>query len=108
MNFLYWQIMSEKDKNIDRIVSILREEIGPKQVFLFGSRANPDAEVAPNSDYDIAIEADSLSHRSLRRAHDLIDSALGIYSFDLINLNECSEEMKQLIEEKGRVIYERN
>jgi predicted nucleotidyltransferase len=88
---------------IDKIVKIIRDYLHPKKIILFGSRAdNSDREY---SDFDIAVEIEEMDIRKERLLKEALDNELGIYSVDLLDLNKADEEFKNLILEKGSVIY---
>lgn len=42
-----------KDKKLNQIVKVLKDEFNPSRLFLFGSRANGNAR--PDSDYDFVL-----------------------------------------------------
>ncbi len=74
----------------------------PKKIILFGSRARGD--YRKNSDIDIAVDLD-LSFREKRKLKEKIDLISGLYSVDLIFLNEVEESFKNKILKEGKIIY---
>jgi len=69
------------------------------EIYLFGSRARGDN--LKNSDIDIAIKA-NLTFRQKRKLKEKIDEIAGIYSVDLVFLDEASEDLKEKIFSEGR------
>ncbi len=74
----------------------------PKKIILFGSRARGD--YRKNSDIDIAVDLD-LSFREKRKLKEKIDLISGLYSVDLIFLNEVEESFKNKILKEGKKLY---
>ena len=75
----------------------------PKKIILFGSRSRGDYK--KNSDIDIAVDLD-LNFREKRKLRDKIDTLAGLYSVDLIFLNEVEDSFKNKILKEGKIIYE--
>lgn len=98
--------MIDTQQGTEVIIDILVDKISPSRIYLFGSRAKGDEKY--NSDFDVAFEADDYKFRSYREALEALDLALGAYSIDLVDLNECSPEFRELVKEQGKVIYERD
>lgn len=93
-----------EDKNIATIIQIITGMLRPKQIILFGSRARQAGH--PFSDYDIALVGAELNHRTERRLKEMLDSALGIYTVDLVNLDKADSKFRQIVIENGVVVYE--
>ena len=74
----------------------------PKSIILFGSRARGD--FSKHSDIDIAIDLD-LSFREKRKLKEKIDAISGLYSVDLIFLDEAQNDFKEKILREGKVLY---
>ena len=49
-----------------------------------------------------------LSFREIRKLKEEIDKIAGIYSVDLVFLEDCEENFKNLIYSTGKIIYEKN
>ena len=89
------------DKKINKIVSVFRKYAGVQKAVLFGSRARGDFKY--NSDIDIAVYTDG---RSLTGLQSDLDEAVGIYKFNLINIDDIkNEKLRQNIEKEGEEIY---
>jgi len=87
-----WKIKLEK------IVKFLKErEI--KNIYLFGSRARGDYKI--NSDIDIAILG-KFNYREKRKLKEKIDEIAGIYSVDLIFLDDTESSFKEKILKEGK------
>lgn len=96
----------EEEKVIAVIVSTVTAYLHPKRIFLFGSRVLGGGR--RYSDFDIALEGVTMSHRRERELKDALDIRLGIFTVDLVNLDKVDSEFKALILEEGRVIYEQH
>lgn len=94
-------------KSFEEYISdIVREIIkyNPKKIILFGSRARQDAKIS--SDIDIAIDAD-IDFRSQRKLKEDIEKVSGLYSVDVVFLNQINPEFRQKILSEGKVLYEK-
>jgi predicted nucleotidyltransferase len=92
---------------IERIVEILTREVQPDEVLLFGSRAKGAAH--KGSDIDLAIVGGrKLSHREKRKLCERIEDISGLYSVDIVFIEEVDEDFKELIRKTGKVIYEKD
>lgn len=94
-------------KSFEEYISdIVREIIkyNPKKIILFGSRARQDAKIS--SDIDIAVDAD-IDFRSQRKLKEDIEKVSGLYSVDVVFLNQINPEFRQKILSEGKVLYEK-
>lgn len=98
--------MEEPDPRLNEIERIVAKNLKPSRIWLFGSRA--EGTHRKNSDYDIAYEGSNAEFRDVRKTKDQISKVLGIYSFDLVDLEKMNDGFKHLIREKGKIIHERN
>lgn len=96
----------EEDKVIGEIVSTITAYLHPKRILMFGSRAMGRGK--RYSDFDVALEGVTMTHRRERELKDALDARVGIFTVDLINLDKVDPEFKVLIKEGGRVIYEQH
>ena len=94
-----------KDKKLNNIVDILVDGLQPKKIILFGSRGKGKAFF--NSDYDIAIDSVEVSLRQKRMLKEKIDEIIGLHKIDLVFLKEVDMEFKKIIQNSGKIIYER-
>ncbi len=74
----------------------------PKSIILFGSRARGD--FSKYSDIDIAVDLD-LSFREKRKLKEKIEAISGLYSVDLVFLDEAQDNLKEKILKEGKVLY---
>jgi len=84
-------------EKIQKIVNELKKYTN--EVYLFGSRARGDN--LKNSDIDIAINV-NLSFREKRKLKEKIDKLAGIYSVDLVFLDEINNDLKSKILKEGK------
>ena len=100
--------MREKEKmkekwqvKLDNVINEFKK-YNPEKIILFGSRARGD--YRKNSDIDIAVYI-NLSFREKRKLKEKIDLISGIYSVDLIFLDEVDENFKNKVLKEGKVLY---
>jgi predicted nucleotidyltransferase len=95
------------EKILAKIVKLLKETLEPEKIILFGSRAKGN--FAPYSDIDLAIEGvPQLSIRDFRKLKEKIETISWPFFVDLVFLEKVDEEFKNIINETGRIIYEKN
>ncbi|EDM23482.1 nucleotidyltransferase domain-containing protein [Caminibacter mediatlanticus TB-2] len=82
---------------IEKIANELKKYTS--EIYLFGSRARGDN--LKNSDIDIAINV-NLSFREKRKLKDKIEKLAGIYSVDLVFLDEINNDLKRKILKEGK------
>jgi len=88
---------------IQKIIEELKN-YNPKNIILFGSRARGD--FRQNSDIDIVVDLD-LNFRDKRKLREKIDFIAGLYSVDLIFLNEVDKSFRDKILNEGKNLYEK-
>jgi predicted nucleotidyltransferase len=94
------------EEKLERIVKIIIRTVNPDRIILFGSRAKGDHR--KGSDIDIAVDGGrDLTHRERRKLKEELDKVAGIYTLDLIFLNEVQEEFKKLIEKTGVILWKK-
>jgi predicted nucleotidyltransferase len=99
--------MDKVERIINDLVYVLVEKLQPKRVLLFGSRAK--GENKPYSDIDLAVELNQkIDFRLKRKIKEVIEDTSGMYSVDIVYLNECSEKFKNIVYETGKVLYEKS
>lgn len=92
------------DKKLNNILNFLIDEIQPQKVILFGSRGKGISK--PNSNYDLAIDSQIVTHRVKRILAEKIDEMAGLHKVDLVFLNEVDEGFNNIIISTGQIIYE--
>ena len=70
---------------IDKIISLIRKDIGPDRMLLFGSRA--EGRHGPGSDFDIALDGKKISVRKMRELREKLEEVSGLHKVDIIFLN---------------------
>ncbi len=93
-------------QRIKNAIEFLVKELKPQKVILFGSRAKNKNNI--NSDFDLCIIGKKPQHRRLRIIKEKLDDILGIYSADIIFYSNIESDFKKIIDETGRVLYEKN
>ena len=90
---------------IDKIVSLIKKDIGPDRMLLFGSRA--EGRHGPGSDFDIALDGKKISVRKMRELREKLEEVSGLHKVDIIFLESVDKEFKDIILRKGKILYER-
>ncbi|MGE5846522.1 MAG: type VII toxin-antitoxin system MntA family adenylyltransferase antitoxin [Ignavibacteria bacterium] len=86
------------------IVDLVKNELDPGVIILFGSRAKG---INRNtSDFDVAVDLNEPDNKIKRRLNEKLDRIRGLYKVDLVFLNNLEDEFKSLILKTGKVIYE--
>jgi len=95
------------EKILAKLIELLKKELDPEKIILFGSRAKGKS--APYSDIDLAIAGSTRPPlRSLRKLKEKIEVISWPFFVDLIFLEEVDEEFKELVIKTGRIVYEKN
>ncbi len=92
--------MKYKAKDItQRVVDLLKQELNPERIILFGSRAKGSAK--PYSDIDVAIEGGkTLDYREKRKLKEKIGDISGIYTVDLVFLDGVEDDFAEIIKKQ--------
>ncbi|MGE0267564.1 MAG: nucleotidyltransferase domain-containing protein [Candidatus Omnitrophota bacterium] len=98
--------MTDREQEvINNVLSVLKKRLNPDKIILFGSRAKGIS--APGADIDLALEGDRPGISVLQKLNEEIDQVSGLYSVDLVFLNDVDVSFKEIIMNTGKVIYER-
>ena len=90
---------------IGNIVSLIRKDIGPDRMLLFGSRV--EGRHGPGSDFDIALDGKKISVRKMRELREKLEEVSGLHKVDIIFLESVDKEFKDIILKRGKILYER-
>lgn len=93
------------DEILPQIVSIISELPEVRRIILFGSRAKGNSKY--NSDFDIAVDAEGIEFSKQINIKEKIEDVCGLFSFDIIYMNETESGFNKIIENTGKVVYER-
>lgn len=92
---------------IAEIVAKAKNEGFIEKIILFGSRARGDHR--PDSDIDLAFSFNPDKQNLWISFKSWIDhDSKTLLSLDLVNLNECSDQLKKQILKEGLCIYEKS
>ena len=91
---------------IEDVVSLIRKDIGPDRILLFGSRA--EGKHNPGSDFDIALDGKKISVRKMRELREKLEEVSSLHKVDIIFLESVDKEFKDIILRKGKILYERS
>ena len=76
----------------------------PKKVILFGSLARGD--FGKHFDIDLAVEL-NLPFRQRRKLKEKLNQIAGIYTVDLVFLNEVEKDFKEKLLKEEIILYEK-
>ncbi len=97
---------SSREKQVlNGILSILRKELAPRRILLFGSRAKGRAH--HGSDFDIAVDARTPRSAKKSSIAEKIDKIAGLYRVDVVFLRQVSKDFRNIVQKTGEVLYER-
>jgi len=91
--------------SIKNALQLIANELNPKKIILFGSRARKDHR--PNSDFDFCVvEALNDAHKRSEVRLSIEDEAISLYKIDLLFYEELNKEYIDNIKREGVLIYE--
>jgi predicted nucleotidyltransferase len=100
------QRVSERETGILKYaVRILREELHPRRIVLFGSRVKGTAR--KGSDFDLAMDCQAPPFSDAHRIREKLSEKTGLYHIDLVFLPSVSRGFRDLILKTGKVVYAR-
>jgi uncharacterized protein len=100
------QRITERETGILRdAVKVLREELRPRRIVLFGSRAKGTAR--KGSDFDLAMDCQAPRFAEAHRIREKLSEKSGLYHIDLVFLPSVSRDFRDLILKTGKVVYAR-
>ncbi len=98
--------MTQRENEVlEKAIVILRENLKPGKIILFGSRAK--SKPRKNADFDLAVDVIKPDIRTRRVVSEKIDEETGLYSFDIVYLNSVDKNFKDLVLKTGKIVYER-
>lgn len=99
-------LKTEREKEIlDNIIEIVKENVNPERIYIFGSRAKGTA--FSYSDFDIGVDANIPDIIKLEKLKEKIDEISGLYSVDIVFMKDIENDFKDIIKKTGVIIYER-
>lgn len=98
--------MSQREEEVlAKIIQVLKENLNPTRVILFGSRAKGKAE--SGSDFDIAVDTQRPDITKEREIKEQVEAISGLYGVDIVYLKSTDKKFQGLVASTGQVIYER-
>ena len=94
-----------EEEILSKIVSLLKEDLKPRRILLFGSRAGE--KYNPVSDFDIALDGKKVDVREMRELKEKLEEITGLYKVDIIFLESVDKEFRDIILRRGKILYER-
>ena len=90
---------------LNNLVKIIRKDLNPVKIILFGSRAKGNFH--KNADFDLAVDKEMVNIRRHRKMMEKVNVVAGLYKVDIIYLNSIDKAFKNIILKTGKIIYER-
>jgi len=84
-------------------LKILREELRPRKILLFGSRAKGTQR--KGSDFDLALDCPKPPGRKAERLEERISEKSGLFRIDLVYLPAATKDFRDIILSTGKVVY---
>ena len=98
------EMTSRENEVLEAALSILKREMDPQRIILFGSRA--EGRHTPGSDFDLAVDAPRPAGRAYQ-IHEAVNDCVGLYTVDIVYLPNVEPDFQNLILKTGKVVYER-
>jgi len=98
-------MMVKEEIILNKIIYLINSVISPKRILLFGSRGKGTERTG--SDFDIAIDSDKIETSIIRKLKEKIEEITGLYSVDIVFLNEVESGFRKIILDTGKVLYEK-
>ena len=96
---------SRPNQIITQICALLKEQLHPARIILFGSRAK--GKNGRHADFDFAIDGPAPSLTLERTLKEKADKISGLYKVELVYLDTVDEGFKKIVLNTGKVLYER-
>jgi predicted nucleotidyltransferase len=98
--------MSPRESEVlEKALAILKAELHPKRILLFGSRA--EGRHVRASDFDLAVDVPKPTDGRAYQIWEAINDAIGLYKADVVYLPNVDPDFRNLILTTGKVVYER-
>ena len=97
------ELTSRENEVLQTALSVLKRELDPQRIILFGSRA--EGSHTPGSDFDLAVDAPKPDRAY--QIHEAVNDLAGLYSVDIVYLPNVEPDFRNLILKTGKVVYER-
>lgn len=86
------------------VIDILKKELSPQKIILFGSRAKGTNQIY--SDFDFAVDSSRPDMKKSDHLEQKIEKIAGLYSVDIVYLDEVKQGFKDIVLSTGKVVYE--
>ena len=98
------EMTARENEVLQTALSILKRELDPVRIFLFGSRA--EGYHGPGSDFDLAVDGPKPAGKACQ-IHEMVNDSAGLYSIDIVYLPQVEPDFRNFILKTGKVVYER-
>ena len=99
--------MTKRERMIlQNSLRILRKELHPRRIILFGSRAKGTNR--KGSDFDLALDCRAPKVFDEDRIHEKLGEGVGLYHIDMVFLPSVSRGFRNIILNTGKVVYLRH
>jgi uncharacterized protein len=98
--------MTKREKEIlSNSLRLLQQELSPRRIFLFGSRAKGHA--ALGADFDLAVDGPVPGREAQRSIKERLEEIGGLHTIDLVFLRRVSKDFENLVLQTGKLLYEK-
>ena len=96
--------MTSREKEITKkVVGILVNQLKPRKIILFGSRAKGTHR--HGSDFDFAVDMKRPGMKKEAEIRGAVEAVSGLYSVDVIYLKSVDPGFRNVVQSTGEVIY---
>lgn len=96
--------MTSREKEITKkVVDILKKQLKPRKIILFGSRAKGTH--GHGSDFDFAVDLKRPDVKKEAEIKDAIGAVSRLYSVDVIYLKSVDPGFRTVVRSTGKVVY---
>ena len=99
------EMTARESQVLETTLTILKKELDPRRIILFGSRA--EGRHAPGSDFDLAVDVARPDCGRAYEIREVVNESIGLYKADIVYLPNVDPDFRDLVLKTGRVVYER-
>ena len=98
--------MTPRERQVlEATLAILKKELDPPRIILFGSRA--EGRHTPGSDFDLAVDVARPDFGRAYEIREAVNESIGLYKADIVYLPNVDPDFRNLVLKTGKVVYER-
>ncbi|PIX16566.1 MAG: nucleotidyltransferase domain-containing protein [Elusimicrobia bacterium CG_4_10_14_3_um_filter_49_12_50_7] len=94
-----------EEQILNDAAEILKKELNPEKIILFGSRAKGGN--SKHADFDFAVDVKSPDITKKRKLEEKLDEIAGLYKIDVVYLKSVEDDFRDIVLKTGKIVYER-